>query len=114
MPDIDFSSYLAARREKQQTPVTVNLAGRDVQFRALFSAEPLITAAVNGEIETDTEQLVINFYRDSLSKDDLDYVRKLASDPQSGFDQDALTNLYTEVQAAAAGSPTQSPSPSSE
>jgi len=59
MPDIDFSSYLAARREKQQTPVTVNLAGRDVQFRALFSAEPLITAAVNGEIETDTEQLVI-------------------------------------------------------
>lgn len=102
--DIDFTAFLAARREQDAAPVTVNVAGRVLTFTPYRTARPLLDIAVDGGDKT--EILVSEFYRDSLSDDDYAYVQTLAADRNSGFDQNAYYGLFRQVSAKAAGRPT--------
>jgi len=113
MADIDYTPYLAARREQQQRPVTVTIFDRDVTFHPVNSAVPFIDAAITST-DVDTAQTVVEFYRASLKPEDLQYLRDLAANEKNGFDNDAFGTLYTKVMEVVAGRPTPPSSISSE
>lgn len=113
MADIDYTPYLAARREQQMAPVTVNIHDRDITFHPVNSAVPFLDAAI-ASTDVDAAQTVVEFYRASLKPDDLQYLRDLAADEKSGFDNDAFGTLYTRVMEIVAGRPTPPSSTSSE
>lgn len=104
--DLDFTAYLAGRKEADKAPVTVKVGDRVLSFTPWRTARPLLDIAVTGD-ELIFNRVVSQFYKDSLSEDDYAYIQGLADNlAESGFDQDAYHTLYRQVIEAVAGRPT--------
>lgn len=104
--DLDFSAYLAARREVSESPVVVKVNDRALTFKPVRRARPLLDIAVNGNDDNTNTSIISAFYQDSLSADDHTWLLELAADPASGFDQDAFFTLFRRVNEVINGRPT--------
>lgn len=105
-PDLDFTAFLAARRELRATPVVVQVNQRPISFRPTLTAVGLLSLATGADADDMNAKIISDFYHDSLSADDYAFVVGLGSDPESGFDQRAFYTLFRQVTEVTAGRPT--------
>ena len=104
--DLDFTAYLAGRREHQNRPLTVKVNDRQLDFHPTLSADALLSLATGADADDMNAQIISRFYKDSLSDEDYAFVVELGADASSGFDQAAFYALFRQVTEITAGRPT--------
>jgi hypothetical protein len=104
--DLDYTAFLAGRRERRAAPVVVKVNDRALQFHAVLTADALLSLATGADPDDMNAQIISRFYKDSLSDDDYAFLVALGADANSGFDQTAFYNLFREVTGIVNGRPT--------